>query len=263
MSEYSTLELTIDGGIARLVLNQPERGNPVDATSSRELKEVAIALSENDNVRVVLLTARGRAFSVGGDIKTFAKDRAALPTIVKAWTADFHSAIVRLMRMRAPVVAAVHGAVGGGSVSFVAACDLVYASRNVKFGSGFAQIGFSPDSGSTVTLTQRMGLSRAKRFLMLSEVLSAEEAAKAGLVDVVTDEATLMQEAEAAAQKLAQAAPLAVCGIKQLMLRTRVQGVEAQMEDEAQTLAGIARSDDAWEGINAFLQRRKPEFRGK
>ncbi|MDO9440283.1 MAG: enoyl-CoA hydratase/isomerase family protein, partial [Beijerinckiaceae bacterium] len=221
LSGFTILECTIRDGVAYVVLNQPERGNPVDQTSSRELRELAVILSENQDVRAVLMSARGKMFSVGGDIKAFAQKREDLPTIVKSWTADFHSAIARLIRMRAPVVVAVHGAVGGGSVSVVAAADIVYATPNVKFASGFAQIGFSPDSGSTVTLTQRMGLTRAKRFLLLSETLTAEEAQAAGLVDFIVSQESLMQEAEATAKKLAAGAPLAQGGIKQLMLRTR------------------------------------------
>lgn len=263
LGDCKSLECTLVDNVAHVVLNQPERGNPVDATSSRELRDVAVALSENDAVRAVLLTARGKAFSVGGDIKTFAKRREDLPTIVRQWTTDFHSAIARLMRMRAPVVAAVHGSVGGGSVSFVAAADIVYATPKVKFGAGFALLGFSPDSGSTITLTQRMGLARAKRFLLLSETIDAEEARATGLVDFVVAEDRLIAEAEATAKKLAAGAPLAQRGLKQLMLRARFQGLEAQMEDESQTLAAIARSDDAWEGITAFVERRPPKFNGR
>lgn len=260
----TTIACTIRDGIARVVLNQPDRGNPIDGTSSRELRQVAVALSEREDVRVVLLSARGRMFSVGGDIKAFAGNRDALPALVKEWTADLHLAIARLMRMRPPVVAVVHGSVGGGSVSLVAAADIVHATRGAKFASGFAQLGFSADSGSTVTLTQRMGWARAKRFLMLSEVIDAEEAQAAGLVDfVANDEQSLVQEAEATARKLASGATLALGAIKQLMLRARTQGAETQMEDEAQTLASLVRSEDAWEGINAFRERREPLFRGQ
>ena len=259
-----SIECTNSGGIARVVLNQPDRGNPIDAILSQELKQLSISLGEDKNVRVVLLSARGRIFSVGGDIKAFARSRERLPTMVKEWTSDLHSAIARFMRMRAPVIAAVNGSVGGGAVSLVASADLVYATRDARFAAGFARIGFSADSGSTVTLAQRMGLSRAKRFLLLSEVMDATEACAAGLVDVVVGDAqSLFEQAEAAAQKLALGAPLALDAIKQLTLRGRTQGVETQMEDEAQTLARIAHSEDAWEGVTAFVERREPSFNGR
>jgi 2-(1,2-epoxy-1,2-dihydrophenyl)acetyl-CoA isomerase len=263
LSELTRMECGIEDGLAHVVLNSPERGNPIDGAFAHELKAVADLLSDHTGVRAVLITARGRFFSVGGDIRAFAEDRAALPGIIRAWTSDLHAAIVRLMRMQAPVVTAVHGNVAGGSVSFAAAADIVYAAKGVKFSAAFPGIGFNADSGSTVTLPQRMGFSRAKRFLMMAETLDADAARDAGLVDFVTSPETLFAEAEAAAKRFASGATRAYGGIKQTMLRARMQGVETQLEDEAETLARVSQSDDAWEGITAFLEKRKAAFRGR
>lgn len=263
LPDLSTIECSLEAGLARVVLDEPERGNPIDGTFCREIKDLADALSESDQVRAVLLTARGRFFSVGGDVKTFAQDRAALPRVIKAWTTDLHAAIARLMRMPAPVVAAVQGDVAGGSVSFVACADIVYAADTVKFTGAFPALGFSADSGSTITLSQRMGFSRAKRFLLMSETMDARAALDCGLVDFVTPRDRLMAEAEATAKTFAAGATRAYGGIKQLMMKARTHGLESQMEDEAQTLAVVSRSDDAWEGIRAFVEKRRPEFKGK
>src|SRR2546422_2350587 len=156
----ASVECTIAGGLARVVLNAPERGNPIDGVFCREIRDVAVELSERDDVRAVLLSARGKYFSVGGDIKAFTHKRSALPSVVKTWTADLHAAVSRLMRMRAPVVAAVHGNAAGGGVSLAASADVVYAAQSANFVAAFPMIGFSADSGSTITLSQRMGLSR-------------------------------------------------------------------------------------------------------
>lgn len=259
----TTISCAIEDGIARVVLDNPERGNPIDGTFCREIKALATDLSERPDVRCVLISARGRMFSVGGDIKTFTKDRAALPEIIKTWTADLHSAMVRLMRMRAPVVAQVEGNVAGGAVSFVAAADIVVAAETARFTAAFPAIGFSADSGSTVTLSQRMGFSRAKRFLLLSETISGREAVEAGLVDILAEEGKVADEAEAVAKRFAAGATIALGGIKQTMLRARNQPLESQMEDEAQTLAAVSRSDDSWEGLQAFVEKRKPDFKGR
>jgi 2-(1,2-epoxy-1,2-dihydrophenyl)acetyl-CoA isomerase len=258
-----SLQCTVADGLARVMLNAPERGNPIDGTFCREMRDLVCELSERDDVRAVLLAAHGKYFSVGGDIKAFGRERESLPKVIKSWTVDLHSAISRLMRMRAPVVAVVQGNVAGGSVSLVAAADIVYAAEGVSFSAAFPMIGFSADSGSTITLSQRMGFSRAKRFLLLSETIDAAEAQRAGLVDFVTASESLMPHAEAMALKLAAGPTLAYSGIKQTMLRARTQGLESQMEEEAQTLAAIARSDDVWEGLNAFKAKRAPAFRGK
>jgi 2-(1,2-epoxy-1,2-dihydrophenyl)acetyl-CoA isomerase len=259
----TSMECTVSDGLARVVLNQPDRGNPIDGPFCRELNALVTELSDRADVRAVLVTARGKYFSVGGDIKAFSRERAQLSSIVKSWTGDLHLAIARLMRMNAPVIAAVQGGVAGGSVSLVASADIVFAATDVRFSAAFPAIGFSADSGSTITLSQRMGFARAKRFLLLAESLDAAEAQAAGLVDFVTAPDDLMKEAEATALKLAAGPTLAYGGIKQTMLRARTQGLESQLEDEAQTLAAIARSDDAWEGINAFRERRPAAFQGK
>jgi 2-(1,2-epoxy-1,2-dihydrophenyl)acetyl-CoA isomerase len=259
----NAIECVIDDGLARVTLNQPDRGNPIDQTFCKEIKELAVELSERGDVRAVLLAAKGRFFSVGGDIKSLARDRSAISRIVKSWTADLHSAIARFIRMPPPIVAAVQGNVAGGSVSLIAAADIVYAADSAKFTAAFPTIGFSADSGSTITLSQRMGFSRAKRFLLMGETIDAHQALECGLIDFVVSGEQLMNEAEAAAEKFARGATLAYGGIKQTMARARSQGLESQMEDEAQTLAAIARSDDAWEGLSAFLEKRSAFFKGK
>ena len=263
MAALTSIECVVSDGLARVTFNAPERGNPIDAAFCREFKELAAQLSVRTDVRAVLLSAKGRFFSVGGDIRSLTRDRSKMPAIVLSWTADLHAAVSRLMRMRAPVVAAVHGNVAGGSVSLVAAADIVYAAEPANFTAAFPMIGFSADSGFTVTLSQRMGFARAKRFLMMSETLGANEAQVAGLVDFVTSGDTLAETAEQAALKLAAGPTLAYAGIKQTMLRARVQGLETQMEDEAQTLAAISASEDAWEGLRAFIEKRAPNFKGR
>ncbi len=144
-----SFECTIDGGLAHIALSQPDRGNPIDGDFCREFSLCMAELSERDDVRSVLISARGRLFSVGGDLAALASRGAALPATIKSWTADLHIAIVRMVRMRAPVVVAVQGNVAGGSVSLMAAADLVVIGKSARISSAFAKIGFTPDSGST------------------------------------------------------------------------------------------------------------------
>jgi 2-(1,2-epoxy-1,2-dihydrophenyl)acetyl-CoA isomerase len=160
----TSFECTIEGGLAHIVLNQPDRGNPIDGDFCREFGLCMAELSERDDVRSVLISARGRLFSVGGDLAALASQGAALPVTIKSWTADLHAAIVRMVRMRAPVVIAVQGNVAGGSVSLMAAGDLVVIGKSARISSAFAKIGFTPDSGSTTTVTRRIGVARARRF---------------------------------------------------------------------------------------------------
>lgn len=261
--EMDTLTFRVEDGIAHVRLTEADRGNPFDGPFCRDMCDLSVELSCRDDVRAVLLVADGRFFSVGGDINSFVKDLSQLPRIVKSWTADVHMAITRFQRMNAPVVCAVHGDVAGGAVSLVAMSDVVFAAEGVKFNAAFSMIGFCADSGSTVSLSSRMGFARAKRFLMLSEVLDAKAALDAGLVDYVVQPPELGTAAGAMAAKLARGPTLAYGAIKRTMLSARHQPLEAQLEAEAQALAELASSEDAHEGLTAFGERRKPSFRGR
>jgi 2-(1,2-epoxy-1,2-dihydrophenyl)acetyl-CoA isomerase len=259
----TSFECAIEDGLAHVILNRPERGNPIDGNFCREFNLGMSEISERDDVRAVLMSARGKLFSVGGDLLALGGQGKALPATIKTWTGDLHAAIVRMVRMRAPVVAAVQGNVAGGSVSLMAAADVVVIGKSVRITSAFAKIGFSPDSGSTKTLTARMGPARAKRFFLLAETLDANAALSAGLVDVVVDDDAVAVEAQRIARELAAGPTEAYGGIKRLFLHAPNRSLESQLEDEAQTLAAISRTVDAQEGIKAFQEKRKPAFAGR
>lgn len=257
------IRLTLDEGMARVVLVQPDRGNPIDASFGSDLLAISGMLSTNPAVRSVLLTGEGRLFSVGGDITAF-KDRLDdLPRLVLDWTATLHVALARLRHMNAPIVCAVHGAVAGGSVSVMGFADVVYAARGTRFTAAFPGIGFCADSGSTVSLSQRMGLARARRFILTNETLDAEAARDAGLVDHVVDADALLSTAEAAARDFAAGPTLAYGEIKRSFEHALSNTIERQLEIEAHALSGISGSADARAGISAFADRRKPVFLGR
>jgi 2-(1,2-epoxy-1,2-dihydrophenyl)acetyl-CoA isomerase len=259
----TSFECEIEDGLAHVILNRPNRGNPIDGDFCREFSLGMSELSERDDVRAVLMSARGKLFSVGGDLGALGGQGKALPATIKTWTADLHPAIVRMIRMRAPVVAAVHGTVAGGSVSLMAAADLVVIGKSARIASAFAKIGFSPDSGSTMTLTARMGPARARRFFLLAETLDADAALSAGLVDLVVDDDAVMAEAKRIARELASGPTEAYGAIKRLFLQAANGSLESQLENEAQTLAAISRTADAREGIAAFHEKRAPVFVGR
>lgn len=250
-------------GLAHITFNQPDRGNPVDGDFCREFSFAMAELSERDDVRAVLISARGKLFSVGGDIAAFERQGTGLPAMIKHWTADLHAAIVRMKRMRAPVVVAVQGHVAGGSVSLMAAADLVVIGKSARITSAFTRIGFSPDTGSTMTLTARMGPARAKRFFLLAETLDADAAQSTGLVDLVVEDDRVIAEAERIARELASGPTEAYGAIKRLFLQAPNRSFESQLEEEAQMLATISRTADAQEGIKAFREKRSPRFEGR
>lgn len=258
-----TFDCITDNGLAHIVFNQPARGNPIDGVFCREFNLCMAELGERTDVRSVLISARGRLFSVGGDLSSLVQQGGALPMTIKAWTADLHMAIARMVRMRAPVVVAVHSNVAGGSVSLMAAADIVVMSESARISAAFPKIGFSPDSGSTTTLARRMGVARAKRFFLLAETLDAAAALSLGLVDKVVAVDAVQDEAERIAREFAGGPTEAYGAIKKLFAQTGNRSFESQLEEEAETLAAIARTADAGEGVKAFVEKRKPAFVGR
>ena len=263
-SHLTAFDCTLEDGLVRIVLKRPEAGNVFGTAFCHELNEIACEISTRADVRAVLLSSRGRFFSVGGDIGLMSADQAAVPKIVKSLTSPLHMALARLMQMNAPLVCAVNGGGAfGGAVALVAMADVVVTSSTAKFGGAFCGIGYSCDSGTSVALAQRMGVARAKRFLLLNEMLTATEALAAGLADKVVDEAEVQDAALALAKQLAAGPTLAFGEVKRLFLATSSRPPVAQMEEEAQALTRVAGSADAWEGLSAFVAKRKPVFTGR
>lgn len=263
MQETSSIHVEMQGGLAVLTLDQPERGNPFDGEFTHDFKRVFCDLWEQQGLRAVLLRARGDNFSFGGDLKSLHPQRTDLAPLIRRWTAELHMGLQRAWQLPVPIVVAVQGFAMGGGVALLAGCDYVMAGESARFGSAFAHIGFSCDSGSSATLTARMGPARARRFVLMGEMLSSQEALQAGLADRVVPDADLQDEALKVARRLASGPTRAYGEIKRLFLRAGTAHLEAQLEDEALTLARVATGPDAQEGIAAMVEKRKPVFQGR
>ncbi|HEY2560515.1 MAG TPA: enoyl-CoA hydratase-related protein [Caldimonas sp.] len=249
--------------MALVNLAQPARGNPIDGDFARDFRQIVSDLYDTRGLRAVLLRADGANFSFGGDLKAFYPVRGELAPLVRRWTADLHMGLQRVWHLPVPIVVAVQGFAMGGGVALLAGCDLVIAGASAKFGSAFAQLGFSCDSGSSSTMSARMGPARARRFVLFAEVLKSDEALAAGLVDRVVPDDRLQAEALEIASGLARGPTRAYGEIKRLFLRAGSAQLESQLEDEAHTLAHISATADAQEGVAAMAERRKPVFRGE
>jgi 2-(1,2-epoxy-1,2-dihydrophenyl)acetyl-CoA isomerase len=258
-----SIRLERQGALAIVTLAQPARGNPFDGAFTRDFKRVFAQLWDATDLRAVLLKADGANFSFGGDLKSFVPVRDRLGSMVREWTADLHMGLQRAWSLPVPIVCAAQGFAMGGGVALLAGCDVVVAGESAKFGSAFARLGFSCDSGSSTVLTARMGASRARRFVLLAEVLAATDAMTAGLVDRVVPDEQVQEAALALALQLADGPTVAYGQIKRLFLKAGASSMPEQLEDEAITLSRVAGTADAQEGIAAMLEKRKPVFRGR
>lgn len=258
----TSIHWSVDAGLATVTLRQPERGNPIDGIFTREFRDAMSALWDTPGLRAVLLRADGPNFSVGGDLKSFVARPEELGSVVRAWTADLHMGLQRAWSLPVPVIAAVQGFAMGGGLALAAGCDFVVGGESSSYGSAFAKIGFSCDSGTTVVLSQRMGLARAKRFVLTSDILKAQDALAAGLIDKVVPDAKVQDEALQLARTFAAGPTVAYGQIKRLFAKAGATPLAAQLEDEAITLSQVSMSADAREGVASLVGKRKPEFRG-
>ncbi|MES2360711.1 MAG: enoyl-CoA hydratase-related protein [Pseudomonadota bacterium] len=262
MTKPTTIRVEMQKGLAIVSLAQPERGNPFDSNAARDFKQVIQELWDTPGLRAVLLRGDGENFSFGGDLKTFSPHINNMAPLLRSWTGDMHMGLQRAWNLPVPIVVAVQGWALGAATALLAGCDLVVAGESARIGSAFAKIGFSCDSGASFTLSARMGMARARRFVLMREVLGGQEALQSGLVDRLVPDVGLQAQALALARELADGPTAAYGEIKRLFLRAGAAQLEAQLEDEAMTVGRLAATADAKEGISAQLERRTPVFRG-
>ncbi|MEE3754990.1 enoyl-CoA hydratase/isomerase family protein [Mycobacterium intracellulare] len=251
-------------GVARLQLNRPEASNGLDVPLLRALHEAILACHADPAVRVVLLTGAGRNFCAGGDVKTFESKGEELPAYLREATAWLQLATAALIQLRVPVVTAVQGfAAGGGGMGLVCASDVVVAGESAKFFSGAVRVGMAPDGGSSVTLTQLVGLRQTLRILLTNPTLSAAEALEIGLITEVVPDDALTARADELVAQLADLPPLALSATKRLVWSGVGQSVEQRLAEEARTVSELSGTADSLEGLRAVIERRPPRFVGR
>ncbi|WP_445184507.1 enoyl-CoA hydratase/isomerase family protein [Pseudonocardia sp. Cha107L01] len=253
-----------DSGVGRLTLNRPEAANGMSVPFLRALYDALMRCHSEPRLRVLVVSGAGPNFCAGGDIKDFASKGEGLPDYLREATSWLQISVSALMRLNAPVIAAVHGfAAGGGGFGLVCAADLVVAAESAKFLPGATRAGMAPDAGVSVTLPRLVGLRRAMNLVLTNPILSAEEALDIGLVNQVVPDAELAEAADRLAATLAAGAPLALAASKRLLWDGVGRSVETGLPDEARTVSELSGTADAREGLAAVIERRRPVFTGK
>jgi 2-(1,2-epoxy-1,2-dihydrophenyl)acetyl-CoA isomerase len=260
---YENITLERQDGVATLTLNRPNAANSIDIALARELMDAAIVCDDDPATRAVILTGAGAMFSAGGDLRSFRTAGMEVSSRLKELTAYLHAAISRLVRMDAPVIAAVNGMAAGAGFSLAVAADLTIASDAAAFVMAYTNAGLVPDGSSTFFLPRRIGDRRARELMLTNRRLSAAEALDWGVVNQVVPAAELMPTAQKLARTLA-AGPTRSFGFTKGLLNASFEnGLETQMELEARAIAAASIGPDGQEGIGAFLEKRKPQFSGR
>lgn len=260
---YETLTFELADNVATITLNRPDAANSLNKQMGEDLMAAAIECDENPDVRAVLLTGSGSMFCAGGDLRSFSQAGDGLPALVKELTVYLHAAVSRFTRMQAPLIVAVNGTAAGAGMSLAVTGDIVYAAKAAKFTMAYTAAGLSPDGSSTYFLPRLIGMRRTQELMITNRRLSADEACDWGLINAVFEDDALMKAAQRLAVKLA-AGPTGSYGrVKSLLCDTFNNGLETQMELEARAIGESARSVDGREGIDAFLNKRTPVFKGE
>ena len=248
-------------GFAFLRLNRPRSAN---AANSEMLRQLYFGLKEcgaDPSVGAVVLRGEGKHFSAGGDIKEFAARGEDLPAYMVEITGWLNSCVLAMVRLPKPIVAAVHGAVaGGGGFGIMCAADLVVAAESSRFTGPGTGLGMTPDAGTTVTLTARVGFPRAMELILMNTSLTATEAHAAGLVNWVVADDEIEARAAAVAEQLAAGPARGTAMAKRLMWRGVEERLQSQLSVEAHVISELAAGNEVREGLMAAVERRAPRF---
>lgn len=250
-------------GIARLTLNRPEAGNAIDLELANALRAHAESLVERDDVRAVILDARGKAFCVGGDLGYMESAGDDVKGAVAELVDAFHGTIEAFAALDAPVIASVQGVAAGGGMSLVLACDLAIAAESTKLTMAYTAAALSPDGGGSWTLPRIVGWKRAADLVLTNRRLSASEAHEMGILTRVVPDDELGASVDELAGSLAAGPTRAFGASKRLLASSASNSMSEQLAAEGESISSRAAEPDGREGVAAFLAKRKPSYGGR
>jgi enoyl-CoA hydratase len=263
--ELDRVELEAGGFAALLTLNRPEQLNPIDWSMVQRLEAVLIEADEDDSVRAVLIIGRGRAFSAGGDLKSY-RELQLDPIGFPAFLEDLHRTFQFISKMRKPVIALVNGVTVAGGLELILSCDLAYAAESASISDGHLKFGQMGGGGVLTLLPRAVGPAKARELIFSGRWLTAQEALSWGIVSRVVPDGELLAAGLEFASAVAERSPMAMANAK-FVINTAWSdgtGVDSGLRLERERNAFYClTSEDAREGLQAFQEKRRPKFRGR
>lgn len=262
---FETVMYTVENGVATVTMNRPDALNALSLQLTNDLG-AAIRQAVSDNARAVILTGNGRAFCSGGDLREMQamwQKEGRIEAFLEDPLAALHDVIKLIRETPIPFIAAVNGVCAGAGTNFALACDLVVAADDAVFREAFVRIGLSPDCGGTFFLPRAVGEKIAAELFMTGDAVTAERAAQIGMINRVVPAASLLEEANQLAVKLAAGPTGSIGRIKRMMNATFSNDLNAQLALEHECQIESGKAEDFKEGVSAFFEKRPPNFSGQ
>ncbi len=261
---FSCIETQVNQGVAILYFNRPDQLNSFNAVMHEEVQQILSAWRVDAEVRVIVISGKGRAFSAGQDLKERAGRLAPIPLPSEGSLAKYYNPLVELIRTSPkPVIAAVNGVAAGAGANIALACDLVVAKESAKFIQAFSKIGLIPDAGGTWILPRLVGYARAMALMLLGEPVSAADAVDMGMIWKAVPDHTFDTYISELAHQLAQQPTYALSLIKQSLQQSAEHSFHQQLDLEKNLQFLAQNSHDYKEGVQAFIEKRSPHFIGR
>jgi enoyl-CoA hydratase/carnithine racemase len=262
MASYEHLLIDDRNHVRTITLNRSEKLNALGAGLPDQLREAVKDAISDDDVRVIVITGSGRAFSAGGDIRGW-EGLFGNPRAMKSYLGKRHEIVIDLQRCAKPTIASVNGDAVGGGCGLALSCDIRLAADSARLGFSFARLGLVPDWGSTYYLPRLVGTARACELVFTADLISAAEAERIGLVNHVYPAGELADRTRELAEKLAGNGPVGIGLAKQAIYRAWHLDLAAELDGEENNQAITFQTEDVREGIKAFFEKRRPTFVGR
>ncbi len=256
----SSILLSIENGIATITLNRPDKLNSFNREMALLLQQILDDCASDQSVRCIVLTGAGKGFCAGQDLAEVVDPNG--PGMQRILSEHYNPIIERIRNLQKPVLAAVNGVAAGAGANLAFACDIVISISSASFIQAFSKIGLIPDSGGTYTLPRLIGFQRASALMMLGDKVGAEEALKMGMLYKVFDESIFIDETKKIATTLAQMPTKALAYIKEALNESSINNLTQQLALEDQLQQKAAATNDFKEGVDAFLAKRAPIYKG-
>jgi 2-(1,2-epoxy-1,2-dihydrophenyl)acetyl-CoA isomerase len=247
--------------VGTIILNRPQAMNYVDDAMAMEIDRVLQDFGRDEEIRCVVITGSGRAFSAGGDIKFMQQDHSVHEFVQRMEEVTRY--IRSMIDLPKPIIASVNGMAVGAGCNIALAADLIIASADAKFGQVFSRIGLIPDCGGSYLLPRRVGITKAKELVFTGRIIDAQEAERIGMVNRVVPPESLEEETRKTALEIASGPTLALGIAKRILNQSFETNLETILRLENSNQSLLRKAEDHREGVRAFFEKRKPEFKGR